>query len=212
MKVSIYSREVRFQLSNHRIEVYFKSYGGHYIYIDGYEMPCRIDVIEDIINNERIDLIKKLLVLAKKYRDPRTRAKYVDKIIEKGSFKSSRELTSELRKRADVKTRSGIGFRFDELRGWLFTGRSGRDWWRAYFIPDDVSYALVLTGEDVYVKETVLSILDGDYEKFKEFDDIKIGSMDYYTLNSMREDAEKWGIKEMQELVGMMTMMINLSR
>ena len=211
MKVSIEYGRIVFQVGNHQISLRPKSYGGYYTYFDGYEIPCRIDVVEDIVNNERADLIKKLVKMAEKFEDPKTRAKYVDDVIENGGFKTSRELTSELRKRADVKTRSSFGYRIEvgRIRGWLFVGNSHNHRWHAWLIPDDLSFVAVFYDDDVEVKKTVLKILDGDYKKFNKF---LVYQGEPYILNNLKHDAEKWDIPKMREMVGMLIMMKSVAK
>jgi len=196
VKVSITRDCVAFQIGNHEIQLWPKAYGGYSIHFDGYEIPCNIKIVEDIVNNERADLIERLFKMAERFKDPKTRAKYVDDVIENGGFKTSRELTSELKKRADVKTRSGLGYRIetDKIKGWLFVGKKpgSGNWWRAWLIPDDLDFVAVFSGDDVEVKKTVLKILDGDYEKFNKF---LVYQDKYHALClGINDDAQKWNI------------------
>jgi len=217
MRVELSNNWIIFRIHGNVIELKPRACGGFYIYFNNYEIPCDKELVEKIINEERADMIRKLTDMARRFSDVRTREKYIDVCLESdGDFKTSRELTSELRKRATIKTRRCVGFRIsNKICGWIFMGRFYKNMWRAWLIPDSLEFIGRLVDYDVDVKNTILKILNGDYEKLERFSIYEIDKLDYFALSnlidSMKDDAEKWDIDKMRETVGLLTMMQKIS-
>jgi len=213
MEVEFHSNEVVFHLGGHKIGVRF-GWCTKYVYVDGECFRDIAHLVKDIINRRNVEAIVRLNRLAEEFRDPKTREKYAD-YWAKGNFITSRGLTAELRARAAVKNRKALGFRVDLSRfnkrlgeGWVFAGPGyGRGYWKAYVIPDNMGLIGYIEGDDVYVKEAVLGLVEGQIEAARKFSAVPLENVILYSLlEEMTRYAKEWGLQEFAELVGLVAM------